>query len=101
MKQQTLQQTQQSDELHQAGSEKWSFPESIPARRDLATAAIVQKSITLQQIHGTAYAVAFLKEKNVDMDIVMRVLLNMPAYRRRDDLVDHLAVQAAISRPAG
>jgi hypothetical protein len=83
----------------EAGAEKWVFPDSLAARRDRISADIVQKSITLQQIHGTAYAVAFLKEKNIDMDIAMRVLLSRPAYRRRDDLIDHLAVQAAITNP--
>ncbi len=100
MEQQSQQQAQPQSQPHQAGAEKWAFPEPIPARRDHVSAAIVQKSITLQQIHGTAYAVAFLKEKNIDMEIAMRVLLNLPAYRRRDDLVDHLAVQAALVKPA-
>ncbi len=88
----------QQEEPGQSGSTKWSFPESIPARTDRVSAAIVRKSITLQQIHGTAYAVAYLKEKNINMEVALRVLVNLPAYRRREDLVDHLAVQAAVSK---
>lgn len=90
----------QNQNQQQADAQKWASPEAIPIRRDSVSAAIVQKSITLQQIHGTAYAVAFLKEKNIDMEIAMRVLLNLPAYRRRDDLVDHFAAGAAAVKPA-
>lgn len=56
------------------------------SRQDKTTAAIVKKGVTLQQIHGTEYAAQFLREKNIDMDIVMRVLLKNSERRRQDDL---------------
>lgn len=71
------------NQQNQAATERRASPESTVARRDSATASIVKKGITLQQIHGTKYAAEFLKEKNVDIEIVMRVLLNE---RRHDDL---------------
>lgn len=61
-------------------------PGSILSRQDKTTAAIVKKGVTLQQIHGTEYAAQFLREKNIDMDIVMRVLLKNSEWRRQDDL---------------
>ena len=61
-------------------------PGSMLSRQDKATAAIVKKGVTLQQIHGTEYAAQFLREKNIDMEIVMRVLLKNSERRRQDDL---------------
>ncbi len=58
------------------------------SRADRATAEIVRKGITLQQIHGTDYAAQFLREKDVDVDVIMRVLLNLSAKRRHDDLLE-------------
>jgi glycerol-3-phosphate dehydrogenase len=60
------------------------------SRQDKATAAIVKKGVTLQQIHGTEYAAEFLREKNIDMDIVMRVLHKTSGRHRQDDLPDVL-----------
>jgi hypothetical protein len=60
-------------------------PQSIIMRQDKASSAIVRKGITLQQIHGTKYALDFLKEKQIDIKIIMRVLLNLPTQRRFDD----------------
>lgn len=56
------------------------------SRADRTTAEIVRKGITLQQIHGTEYAAQFLREKNIDLEIVMRVLLNLSVARRYEDL---------------
>jgi hypothetical protein len=60
-------------------------------RNDHATAALVQLGITLQQIHGTRYAAQFLREKNVDLEVVMRVLLNIAGQRRHDDFIEELS----------
>ena len=75
---------------HQASQEVCTAAETPAARRDSATAAIVRKGITLQQIHGTRYAADFLNEKKVDLEIVMRVLLNLSAQRRHDDAVEYV-----------
>lgn len=58
------------------------------SRQDKVTAAIVKKGVTLQHIHGTEYAAEFLREKNIDTDIVMRVLHKTSERRRQDDLPD-------------
>ncbi|MES2831847.1 MAG: hypothetical protein V4695_07645 [Pseudomonadota bacterium] len=63
-------------------------PKPQISRADRSTAEIVRKGITLQQIHGTEYAAQFLREKNVDVDVIMRVLLNLSAKRRHDDLLE-------------
>lgn len=62
------------------------------SRADRSTAEIVRKGITLQQIHGSDYAAQFLREKNVDVEVIMRVLLNLSAKRRHDDLLEMPAV---------
>jgi len=56
------------------------------SRADKSTAEIVRKGITLQQIHGTDYAAQFMREKNVDIEVIMRVLLNLSTKRRYDDI---------------
>lgn len=58
------------------------------ARADKANAEIVRKGITLQQIHGTEYAAQFLRENHVDIEVIMRVLMNLSESRRHDDLMD-------------
>ena len=70
-------------------------PESRLSRADRQSAALVKKGITLQQIHGTQYAADFLKEKNIDIEIVMRVLLGVSAKRRYDDPLDQAALDGA------
>ena len=45
-------------------------------RADLATARIVDQSISVQACHGTFYAALLLRTKNVDIDIALRVLLH-------------------------
>lgn len=68
------------------------------SRADRDSAALVKKGITLQQIHGTEYAAEFLKEKDIDIEIVMRVLLGVSAKRRHDDPLDHEAGDAGAHR---
>ena len=67
-------------------SKKSSVPQT--ARSDKKTAEIVRKGITLQQIHGTEYAAQFLKEKNVEIEVILRVLMNCATTRRYDDLLE-------------
>ena len=75
------------DQQKQTAREQWGMSKQV-SRGDRHSAAIVRKGITLQQIHGTKYAAEFLKEKNIDIEIIMRVLQNMSDQRRHDDLVD-------------
>lgn len=56
-------------------------PEPGTARTDLVTEAIVNEALTLIPTHGIARAAAFLKEKNVAMDLALRVL-SRPHQRR-------------------
>lgn len=65
------------------------------SRADRQSAELVKKGITLQQIHGTEYAAEFLKEKDIDIEIVMRVLLGVSAKRRHDDPLDAAALDDA------
>lgn len=65
------------------------------SRADRHSAALVKKGITLQQIHGTEYAAEFLKEKDIDIEIAMRVLLGVSAKRRHDDPLDQAALDGA------
>lgn len=51
-------------------------------RRDMATAALVEQGIALQNQAGTKYAAVFLDYKGVPVDIALRVLLH-PNQRRR------------------
>lgn len=76
---------------NQASHHSSAVAESTPSRCDRNSAAMVKKGITLQQIHGTAYAAEFLKEKDIDIEIVMRVLLGASAKRRYDDPIDRAA----------
>ena len=78
-------------QTHQTHRQKAAPLESTPSRADRQSAALVRKGITLQQIHGTQYAVDFLKEKDIDLEIVMRVLLGAAGKRRHDDPFDPAA----------
>ena len=75
--------------------------ESRLSRADRNSAALVKKGITLQQIHGTEYAAEFLKEKDIAIEIVMRVLLGVSAKRRYDDPLDHAALDGAADAGSG
>ena len=76
------------DQQKQVGRELQAFPDGVLSRQDRISAAIVRKGITLQQIHGTKYAADYLKEKQIDIEIIMRVLLNLSAQRRHDDFLE-------------
>ncbi|GAC1406855.1 MAG: hypothetical protein NVSMB6_03700 [Burkholderiaceae bacterium] len=62
-------------------------------RRDFATAALVEQSISLQEQAGTKYAAVFLDYKGVSVDIALRVLLR-PNERRK--AVGHSALPAQL-----
>ncbi len=76
------------DQQKQTAREQWGISKKVQSRGDRNSAAIVRKGITLQQIHGTKYAAEFLKEKEIDIEIIMRVLQNLSDQRRHDDLVE-------------
>ena len=60
---------------------------SVSARRlDWVKAKVVEEGITLQLIHGTDFAAAYLKSAKVDIDVAIRVLAH-PHERR------HYAIQ--------
>ncbi len=84
------------NQLRQATRQAPAAQESTLSRADRNSAALVKKGITLQQIHGTQYAAEFLKEKDIDIEIVMRVLLGASAKRRYDDPLDQAAPDAAL-----
>jgi hypothetical protein len=73
----TIMQTQRTDE-------PWDFPASTPSRPDWHTARFVKQGIRMQSIHGTGYAANFLRNRRVDIDVALRVLLQ-PARRRNYD----------------
>ena len=73
----TIMQTQRTDET-------WDFPASTPSRPDWHTARFVKQGIRMQSIHGTGYAANFLRNRRVDIDVALRVLLQ-PARRRNYD----------------
>ena len=52
------------------------------SRRDIATAALVEEGIALQNQAGTKYAAVFLDYKGIPVDIALRVLLR-PNQRRQ------------------
>ncbi len=79
----------------QANRQVSAKQEPTMSRADRHSAALVKKGITLQQIHGTEYAAEFLKEKDIDIEIVMRVLLGVSAKRRHDDPLDEAALDDA------
>lgn len=73
----TIMQTQRNDE-------PWDFPASTPTRPDWHTARFVKQGIRMQSVHGTGYAANFLRNRRVDIDVALRVLLQ-PARRRNYD----------------
>lgn len=68
----------------QSKEESWDFPASTPTRPDWHTARFVKQGIRMQSVHGTVYAASFLKNRRVDIDVALRVLLQ-PARRRNYD----------------
>jgi hypothetical protein len=62
--------------------QKTTLPEATTSRPDIDTATTVELAIMLQQTAGTRRATAFMKEKQVPVDVAMRVLLR-PAERRK------------------
>lgn len=55
---------------------------SVSARRlDWMKAKVVEEGITLQTVHGTDFAAAYLKSAKVDIDVAVRVLAH-PHERR-------------------
>jgi hypothetical protein len=64
--------------------DSWDFPASTPTRPDWHTARFVKQGIRMQQLHGTGYAANFLKNRRVDIDVALRVLLQ-PSRRRNYD----------------
>ena len=76
------------DQQKQTAREQWGISKQVLSRADRDSAAIVRKGITLQQIHGTKYAAEFLKEKEIDIEIIMRVLQNLSHQRRHDDFAE-------------
>lgn len=91
------------DQQKQTVREQWGISKQGLSRADRNSAAIVRKGITLQQIHGTKYAAEFLKEKEIDIEIIMRVLQNLSHQRRYDDLVERndLNEHIEFGEPAG
>ncbi len=60
---------------------------SVSARRlDWVKAKVVEEGISLQSVHGTDFAAAYLKSAKIDLDVAVRVLAH-PQERR------HYAVQ--------
>jgi len=68
----------------QSNEESWDFPASTPTRPDWHTARFVKQGIRMQSIHGTGYAASFLRNRRVDIDVALRVLLQ-PTRRRNYD----------------
>ena len=80
--------------------EQPNYLELSATRADKATAALVRKAVTLQQIHGTKYAAEYLLEQGIDIDVIRRVLLSVLGQRRHDDL-DASLTAAAGAMPEG
>lgn len=53
----------------------------VHVRQDWTSARFVEEGITIQVVYGTRYAAAFLKNRMIDIDVALRVLLN-PTQRR-------------------
>ena len=53
------------------------------ARQDWTSARFVEEGITIQQVYGTRYAATFLKNRLIDFDVALRVLVT-PRLRRND-----------------
>ncbi len=54
---------------------------AILARQDWTSARFVEEGITIQQVYGTRYAATFLKNRMIDFEVALRVLLT-PGLRR-------------------
>lgn len=63
-----------------------SFRSVLARRLDWVKAKVVEEGITLQSVHGTDFAAAYLKSAKVDIDVAIRVLAH-PHERR------HYAIQ--------
>ncbi|MBC7414147.1 MAG: hypothetical protein H7327_04335 [Herminiimonas sp.] len=53
----------------------------VHARQDWTSARFVEEAISIQFVYGTRYAASFMKNRMIDIDVALRVLLN-PAQRR-------------------
>lgn len=62
--------------------QKTALPDVVTSRPDLDTATAVELAIMLQQTSGTKRATEFMKERQVPVDVAMRVLLR-PSERRK------------------
>ncbi|MBC7513374.1 MAG: hypothetical protein H7234_02925 [Herminiimonas sp.] len=51
------------------------------ARQDWTSARFVEEGITIQQVYGTRHAATFLKNRMIDFDVALRVLVT-PNLRR-------------------
>lgn len=51
------------------------------ARQDWTSARFVEEGITIQVVYGTRHAADFLKNRMIDINVALRVLLN-PEQRR-------------------
>ena len=67
---------------HPANYDEINTFRDVSARRlDWLKARVVEEGISLQTVHGTDFAAAFLKEKKIDFDVALRVLVH-PGERR-------------------
>ena len=57
------------------------------ARQDWTSARFVEEGIEVQQVYGTLYAATFLKNRMIDFDVALRVLVT-PGLRRHHSRVD-------------
>ena len=51
------------------------------ARQDWTSARFIEEGISIQDVYGTRHAAAFLKNRMIDLDVSLRVLLH-PGQRR-------------------
>jgi len=58
-----------------------SAPTVAVARLDWTSARFVEEGIKLQPVYGTRYAADFLKNRMIDINVTLRVLVN-PSQRR-------------------
>lgn len=67
--------------------EKAALPEAVTSRPDIDTATAVELAIMLQQTAGTKRATEYMKERQVPVDVAMRVLLR-PSERRKPRVIE-------------
>lgn len=60
----------------------WSFPETIPSRRNQVCANHVEIGIAMQGIHGTDQAAEYLKAQGITIDVAIRVLAHRGQRRK-------------------